>query len=137
MDSSSIVCMADRLFKSGQADAPRVDTVSFHTDSEPDWNEAPFFTAVEQQRGRQGLHIALDPEAIFRLDPASASSPVPGSAFQDQRALQRLERYMMAEGHRVVLSGLGGDEVWVACRRPFRNSKTSWCAAIGSFSRAA
>lgn len=111
MDSSSIVCVADTLFARGEAETPRIDTVSFRADSEPDWDEAPFFTAVEQQRGRKGFHIALDPEAIFRLEPSDVLSAVPGSEFQDHQAHQRLEQCMLAEGYRVVLSGLGGDEV--------------------------
>ena len=119
MDSSSIVCMADRAFARGEVDVPRIDTVSFHADAEPDWNEAPFFSAVEEQRGRKGLHIPLDPEAIFRLEPAIAFSPIPGLELQDNEAQRQLAQYMITEGHRVVLSGLGGDEVLGGVPTPF------------------
>ena len=35
MDSSSIVCMADRLIQQGNATPPRLDTVSYYDNSEP------------------------------------------------------------------------------------------------------
>jgi asparagine synthase (glutamine-hydrolysing) len=119
MDSSSVVCMADRLFARGEAETPRIDTVSFYTDSEADWDEQTFFTEVEQQRGAKGFHIRLDPEAIFRLDSPSCPSPVPGSEFRDRKAIRQLEQYILAQGHRVVLSGLGGDEVLGGVPTPF------------------
>ena len=43
LDSSSIVCLADILITSGAAETPRLDTVSYFNDSEPNWNERPFF----------------------------------------------------------------------------------------------
>jgi asparagine synthase (glutamine-hydrolysing) len=44
MDSSSIVCVADRVLANGHAETPRLDTISFYDDSEPNWNERPYFT---------------------------------------------------------------------------------------------
>jgi len=38
MDSSSIVCMADTILARGAAETPRLDTVSYYDDSEPNWN---------------------------------------------------------------------------------------------------
>src|SRR6266850_49501 len=57
MDSSSIVCMADAIIARGVAETPRLDTISFYNDSEPNWNERPYFTKVEDKRGRPGCHI--------------------------------------------------------------------------------
>ena len=59
MDSSSIVCMADTIAARGAAETPRLDTVSYYNDSEPNWNERPYFTIVEAKRGRIGCHIDL------------------------------------------------------------------------------
>ena len=111
MDSSSIVCMADSIAASG-VDAPRLDTVSYFDDSEPNWNERPFFTKVEQQRGRTGLHIDVAHERggraytearQLRILPASESEPSPAQA--------KLNAFMKENGYRVLLSGIGGDEV--------------------------
>ena len=119
MDSASVVCAADYLFAGGEAQTPRIDTVSFYTDSETDWDEQAFFSEVERQRGAKGVHIRLDPEAIFRLAPAAPESATPGSEFRDQSALRQLEQFMLAQRHRVVLSGLGGDEVLGGVPTPF------------------
>jgi asparagine synthase (glutamine-hydrolysing) len=111
MDSSSIVCMADSLVASG-VDAPSLDTVSYFDDSEPNWNERPFFSKVERQRGRTGLHIDVAQEyggatyskaGPLRILPASQSEPSP--------AEEKLNAFLTEKGHRVLLSGFGGDEV--------------------------
>src|SRR5262249_59217617 len=57
MDSSSIVCMADTIIARADAETPRLDTVSYYNDSEPNWNERPYFTKVEEKRRRTGCHI--------------------------------------------------------------------------------
>lgn len=111
MDSSSIVCMADSLVASG-VDAPSLDTVSYFDDSEPNWNERPFFSKVERQRGRTGLHIDVAQEyggathskaGPLRILPASQSEPSPAD--------EKLNAFLTEKGHRVLLSGFGGDEV--------------------------
>src|SRR5262249_17381299 len=57
MDSSSIVCMADEVNANGQAQSPRLDTVSFYDSAEPNWDERPYFSIIEKMRGRAGCHI--------------------------------------------------------------------------------
>ena len=59
MDSSSIVCTADCCIGRGDIRDVEVDTVSYYDDSEPNWNERPYFTKVEQNRGRIGCHIKI------------------------------------------------------------------------------
>jgi asparagine synthase (glutamine-hydrolysing) len=112
LDSSSIVCMADSLAARGSADSPRLDTVSYYDDSEPNWNERPFFSKVEEQRGRTGLHIDVGSqrtlESIFDAGPLRIS---PSSERAPSLARQKLNAFLTAHGHRVLLSGLGGDEV--------------------------
>src|SRR5256886_1508748 len=62
MDSSSIVCMADTVIARCQAECPRLDTISNYDDSEPNWNERPYFTKVEGKRGRTGWHVNVGPK---------------------------------------------------------------------------
>lgn len=115
-DSSSIVCMADTFIVRGTADTPRLDTVSYYDDSEPNWNERPYFTKVEEKRGRTGWHIDLGtqdlqekpaPQPTFQ-DGNSRSLATPGS---DGRTSPRFRVCLNSQGNRVVLSGVGGDEV--------------------------
>jgi asparagine synthase (glutamine-hydrolysing) len=115
-DSSSIVCMADAIIARGTADTPRLDTISYYDDSEPNWNERPYFTKVEQKRGRTGWHInvgAHDPETIPSPEPPSESPHdrfVPTPSY-DGRTSPHIGTCMASQGNRVVLSGIGGDEV--------------------------
>ena len=115
-DSSSIVCMADTIVARGEADTPRLDTISYFDDAEPNWNERPYFTKVEEKRGRTGWHVnvgAQGPETIPAPEPPPESPhggfvPTPG---YDGRTSPQIRMCMASQGNRVVLSGIGGDEV--------------------------
>jgi asparagine synthase (glutamine-hydrolysing) len=112
MDSSSIVCMADSIIAQESSEAPRLDTLSYFNDSEPNWNERPYFTRVEQRRGRAGFHIDLgapDP-CLFEIE-CKQFQPAPGSRSRGNQAAAERAAIIRSGGYRVVLSGTGGDEV--------------------------
>jgi asparagine synthase (glutamine-hydrolysing) len=112
MDSSSIVCMADTIVARDQAEAPRLDTLSYYDDSEPNWNERPYFTKVEEKRGRVGCHINVGLQESLRFDfKADSFIATPESGIRRTDASEQLSKCMAAQGNRVVLSGIGGDEV--------------------------
>jgi asparagine synthase (glutamine-hydrolysing) len=113
MDSSSIVCVADIIIAQGAADTPRLDTVSYYNDSEPNWNERPFFTKVEEKRGRTGCHIDVSKAECCGFEPDMQTfTVIPGSGGGPATVSdQRLADYVKSQGSRVVLSGTGGDEV--------------------------
>ncbi len=114
-DSSSIVCMADTIIARGAAETPRLDTLSMYDDSEPNWNERPYFAKVEERRGRTGWHIDVSPQ-----DPAKRPTPEPPpespsdcfvpSLGYDGRTSTQIRMCLTSQGNRVVLSGIGGDE---------------------------
>jgi asparagine synthase (glutamine-hydrolysing) len=112
MDSSSIVCMADTIIARGVAETPRLDTISYYTDSEPNWNERPYFTKVEEKRGRVGCHINVSLQDFFKFgfdaDPFAAT---PGSIGPPTEGAKAFVAHITAQGSRIVLSGIGGDEV--------------------------
>ena len=113
-DSSSIVCVADSIIARGQAETPRLDTISNYDDSEPNCNERPYFTKIEEKRGRTGWHVDVG----MREDSERLEEPAvplndrfittPGS---DGRCSPQLRACLTSQGNRVVLSGTGGDEV--------------------------
>jgi asparagine synthase (glutamine-hydrolysing) len=114
MDSSSIVCMADVIIARSVAEAPRLDTVSYYNDSEPNWNERPYFTRVEEKRGRTGTHIDVSSVQQIGLEPGDSDhfAATPGSGGgRSNEATRQLAACMTSQGNRVVLSGIGGDEV--------------------------
>ena len=113
MDSSSIVCVADAVIAEGRADAPRLDTISCYSDSEPNWDERPYFTKVEQQRGRAGCHIDVGSQGSLNLGFESsrfAATPDSQGGCLTQSA-KEFASCITSHQNRVLLSGIGGDEV--------------------------
>jgi asparagine synthase (glutamine-hydrolysing) len=113
MDSSSIVCMADTLIARGAAETPRLDTVSYYDDSEPNWNERPYFTKVEEKRGRCGCHIDVSKQETSKFDLDTdhfAATPSSCGGSLSEAGIQ-FAACMTSQKNRVVLSGIGGDEV--------------------------
>ena len=108
MDSSSIVCMADVVIAQGQAQYPRVDTISWFDDSydhlEPDSNELHWISKVEEKRGVTGFHINASAlrqqeakEAGSRKSIESkfdndrfASTPIPNKGLSESTSLNKL-----------------------------------------------
>ncbi len=113
MDSSSIVCMADTIIARGSAETPRLDTISRYNDSEPNWNERPYFTKVEEKRGRTGCHIDVGSKGSFKFDfDGGHFAATPGSdRGRPSEASRQFTTCMTSQGNRVILSGIGGDEV--------------------------
>jgi len=111
MDSSSIVCVADTLFSRGEVGASWLDTVSYYNDSEPNWNERPFFAKVEEKRGRAGCHIDVGAEngPPSELD-GGRFAATPSGCIPQTKAYREFAAYLDTHGHRVLLSGVGGDE---------------------------
>lgn len=110
MDSSSIVCMADRIIAEGKAEAPRLDTLSYYDDQEPNWNERPYFSRVEAKRGRIGCHIPVGFRPVLGFDDGELCL-TPASSAPRAESVERFAACMSSQGNRVLLSGIGGDEV--------------------------
>jgi asparagine synthase (glutamine-hydrolysing) len=112
MDSSSIVCVADVVTRTEGTDAPSLDTVSYYDDSEPNWNEKPYFGKIEQKRGRVGHHIDASPAERMEFTSGNKQfAPTPSHYCVSPRVMRYLADLMKMQGNRVVLSGVGGDEV--------------------------
>lgn len=111
MDSSSIVCVADDLIAEGRSETPRLDTISYYDDLEPNWNERPYFGKVEERRGRVGFHLDVSKEEFFSepIDDSYFSS-LPGATKSELEFERKRIVYMKANEIRVLLSGIGGDE---------------------------
>jgi len=112
MDSSSIVCTADALSNSENSGVARVQTISYFDCSEPTWDELPYIQKVEQQRGTIGSHIDLgesSPFAFRRTDGQLAVTPASMSSMS--KPFGEFVSIVQKVGSRVILSGIGGDEV--------------------------
>jgi len=117
MDSSSIVCMADLLIAQSAAATTRLDTISWYKRSATVQDDYPYFSKVEEKRGRTGFHIDF-----ACLDPAARQSPLTSEFDNEQFAatlsssvrlnelFKRYAAHMRKEGYRVVLSGQAGEQ---------------------------
>jgi asparagine synthase (glutamine-hydrolysing) len=111
LDSSSIVCMADDIIAKENAETPRLDTLSFYDNTEPNGDDSIYFQKVEGIRGRVGIHID---GSKMGSSPGSLAleefCAIPGALrFGDYLAAERAE-HVRNGSYKVVLSGIGGDE---------------------------
>jgi hypothetical protein len=97
MDSSSIVCLADTIIARGAAETPRLDTLSYYADSEPNWNERPYFTKVEEKRGRTGCHIDVGSQESFKFEfDNDRFAATPGSGGRPNEAAKQFAACMIS-----------------------------------------
>jgi asparagine synthase (glutamine-hydrolysing) len=112
VDSSSIVCVADALIASGRAPANRIDTVSFYQEGEPAWDERPYIAVIERMRGRAGCHIDVSDHTLLAYGYDSDRPELtPVSRGDSSEPVKKLASYIASNGHRIVLSGVAGDEL--------------------------
>jgi asparagine synthase (glutamine-hydrolysing) len=111
MDSSSIVSVADQVRESRSA--PPIDTISYFDDSEPHWNERPYFAEIERKRGRQGIHIDLsETHRLLELRGGTPEAILSPAVDCGRDLLETVIRKQLGPSpHRVVLSGFAGDEL--------------------------
>jgi asparagine synthase (glutamine-hydrolysing) len=111
LDSSSIACIADDIIEKGEAAGARLDTISYLEDEAATSYDRKFLSVLAASRGKSG-HLFrgqghwvrfVSPEASFISKP-STSLCVAGSH-------ERLCQLMANDGARVLLNGLGGDQV--------------------------
>ncbi|MCI0626518.1 MAG: asparagine synthase-related protein [Acidobacteria bacterium] len=111
LDSSSIVCIADDILVKEGAETPRVDTLSFYDPREPDGDERPYFTKVEEKRGRKGYQYDAGTGGVLIPSRLAHFIGRPGDLGDTARKTEDFRRSLFEEhGYRVVLSGVGGDE---------------------------
>jgi asparagine synthase (glutamine-hydrolysing) len=122
MDSSSIVCMADTIMAGKHVECPRLDTISWHDDCDPNDDDQEYFTVVERQRGRTGFHINTSTlkkgGETEDIHPPLFASEFDGNSFaaapfpniDPTGHTERYAEYMRSHNYRVTLSGIGGDD---------------------------
>jgi asparagine synthase (glutamine-hydrolysing) len=107
-DSPSIVCIADEIW-SGSPPVHRLDTLSYYDSKEPGSDDFHFFTEVEKQRSRTGLHLDLNDLGDSLSFEYSQFVPTPGFKSRAE-ASPKLLSTLHEKGYRVLLRGIGGDE---------------------------
>ncbi|MGB8061801.1 MAG: asparagine synthetase B family protein [Candidatus Sulfotelmatobacter sp.] len=112
LDSSSVVCMADDILANEGADTPRLDTLSFYDRTEPKGDDWIYFQKIEEKRGRPGIHIDSSKMAKSQASlELREFCPFPGALGVSNELCDERSGEVRKGGYRVVLSGLGGDEL--------------------------
>jgi asparagine synthase (glutamine-hydrolysing) len=113
MDSTSIVCMSDRVRRRADPNAELLDTLSFFDDSETSLDERRYFSITEAYRGKTGIRLEV-PFAERGFDPPfsnGSSYQFPGRDEFSIKFEQQLLQTVSGNGYRSILSGIGGDEI--------------------------
>ena len=118
VDSATILAFADNILAKEGAPAPRIDTLSY-CEPEPMPGAEAYYVAInERHRDRAGTHITIDhPWTIER--PAEPFCAWPMDVIGALKIDRLRDQAMQAGGCRIVLSGIGGDEVGGAIPYPF------------------
>src|SRR5215213_9750208 len=101
LDSSSVVCMANHLVRSGAVKAPRLGTVSFTWQNSLD---EPFIREVESHCGIEGVRISA--RDVPLLDEAQVSGPMPAAFHSLLTSIAATARQL---GAGTILTGQNGD----------------------------
>jgi asparagine synthase (glutamine-hydrolysing) len=110
LDSSSIVCMADAILAQAGVRAPRLDTISYIDRTEPNGDDWSYLRKVEDYRGISGAHIDVSTYGESDSFDYTEFYPLPGYLGGNRRTEARRSQVIQDGCHRVVLSGIGGDE---------------------------
>jgi asparagine synthase (glutamine-hydrolysing) len=110
LDSSSIVCMADDILAHEGAEAPRVATFSCYDLDEPDEEDVRYLATVETKRHQTGHHAELRSTGDTLAMQYGSFAANPGFGVREEVKEVRSE-IIKRFGYRVLLSGLGGDEL--------------------------
>jgi asparagine synthase (glutamine-hydrolysing) len=112
LDSSSIVCMADDIRANEGAQLPRLDTISYYDDTEPNGDDSIYFPKIEQKRGKVGIHVDCSKPGSFPASlQCSEFCPLPGALGSRGKLGDERADVVRRGGYRAVLSGIGGDEL--------------------------
>jgi asparagine synthase (glutamine-hydrolysing) len=113
VDSAAIACMAEHLRRASPAVVPEIRTASYVFRRSKTSDETPFIQLVEAQLGRPGLHVdETEHELLTPFDPATIRSDFPTNQLCFMARHDRVHAAMHEVGARVILSGLGGDQVF-------------------------
>lgn len=111
LDSSSIVCMADRLIKSGEVETSKLELVSHVSDECSSSDERRFIEVVERHLEQKSNYLRQDDYPFLTpLEDTSRVSTI-NPYLTNAGYLYGLRELMDQTGSRIRLSGIGGDEL--------------------------
>ena len=112
LDSSSIVCVADEIIRNGEAQAKRLETVSHVFDECPTSDERRYIQLVEAKRQIPNHYIRDEDFRLLAPLPNDVAIVTPNPVVLSFGLHSGIGKAMDRVGARVLLSGLGGDQMF-------------------------
>jgi asparagine synthase (glutamine-hydrolysing) len=112
LDSSSIACMADALVSAGEVAAPAVHTVSHVYRGCASSDETTYVEVVERHLGRRGEWVFDEEWPLLQALPEGLRPDLPAGRLASAAPEGRVDRWMKGLGARVLLCGIGGDQLF-------------------------
>ena len=111
LDSSSIACMADDIIEKGEAAEACLDTVSYLEDEAATSYDRKFLSVLAASRGTAGHLFRGQGHWVRFVSPEASFISRPNTSLCVAGSHERLCQLMDNAGARVLLNGLGGDQV--------------------------
>ena len=118
LDSSSIVCVANEVLKRGAVQASSLETVSAVFDESTTSDERKYIGVVEQTRGQQGHHFCESQYPLLSVSGFEGLRPIPNPLELWGKYHTAVRTKMRDYGARVLLTGIGGDELLTSSPDP-------------------
>ena len=112
LDSSAIVCLGDQIIRQGEVQTQRLETVSHVFDECPTSDERRYIHFVEAQRQFPGNHIKDEDFRLLAQLPEDVTITTPNPVVLSFGFHSGVCQAMDQAGARVLLSGLGGDQMF-------------------------
>ena len=119
LDSSSIACVAADSIRKRETSCSRFDTVSYVYDESPTSDESSFIQCVENHIGRAGIHVRDEDSSLFPTLDQDLDIVTPNPILCSFNYHEAVCNLMRENGARVLLAGVGGDQVTGASYDPY------------------
>jgi asparagine synthase (glutamine-hydrolysing) len=125
LDSTTIVLLADRILERSGRGSQLLTTVSHTYEKSEDSDETRFIRLVEEARGRTGIHTREQDLGITCGLNDISFTGIPNTNANFPGMYRSIAGSMRAESCRILLSGVGGDELF--------GSDSSACPELADF----
>jgi asparagine synthase (glutamine-hydrolysing) len=119
LDSSTIACVAADSIRKRETQSSRFDTVSYVYDESPTSDESSFIRCVENHIQRSGIHVRDEDSSLFPTANPDLDIVSPNPGLCSVNYHEAVCDLMRETGARVLLSGVGGDQVLGASYDPY------------------
>ncbi len=109
-DSSSMVCMADDILAKEEVKGQHLDTFSYYDSTEPHEDDFAHLVKVADKRGKVGFRVDLKGSGDSLSFECLTFSATPGFGVRTE-VKAAMSDILHEHQYRVMLSGLGGDEM--------------------------